>query len=70
MNTRVLCARVAAEGVVRSMSRGCEVLDDTEEGCTADVHFDTCWTKCSTDLCNDGDGYPDQSGAIRAFSCL
>ena len=51
----ILCAD---EDVVRSFTRGCEVLPNADEGCDEDIFFDTCLTKCKSDFCNDGDGYP------------
>ena len=48
-------------GYTRSFARGCEVVE--QEGCVEDYYFDTCWTKCDTDLCNDGNGYPELVGA-------
>ena len=61
VNVDVVDFACSAEDVVWSFTRGCEVLDDVEEGCVEDTHFNTCWTKCSTDMCNDGDGWPEDT---------
>lgn len=50
---------------VNSFSRGCVIKSASSavNSCTRDVNYNTCFTACSTDLCNIGDGsyvqYPD-----------
>ena len=45
----------ADEDVVRSFTRGCEVLPNADEGCDEDIYYETCQYSCESNLCNDND---------------